>query len=314
MDIRRLRYFLAVAEQGHITRAAEQLGLQQPPLSQQIRALEEHLGVALFKRHAKGVTLTGAGQELQAEARRIVDSMDRLEQRMRQVAAGRRGTLAVGFTTSAAAHAFTPTVLRACRAEFPDIALQISENNAAELVEALQEHRIDFGFLRVPVARPQGLRLETQLTEPAVLVLPVDHALAARYKPAQAVPLEALAGEPVILVRRPGAPGLYANFLARLAERGVHVRVVAEVERMLSNINLVASGTGISIVPASMQGSHPQSVVYRPLPRGVDLDAPITLVYREDQASATADRFLALVRRTARQFAPAAGRQRQKHS
>ena len=86
MDIRRLRYFLAVADSGHITRAAEQLGLQQPPLSQQIRALEEHLGVALFKRHAKGVTLTHAGLELQGEARRIVDSVDRLEQRMRQLA------------------------------------------------------------------------------------------------------------------------------------------------------------------------------------------------------------------------------------
>lgn len=310
MELRRLRYFLAVAEAGHITRAAERLGLQQPPLSQQIRALEAELGVTLFVRHPKGVTLSAAGHELLAEARRVLQGVEQLEQRMRLVAAGRRGVLSVGFTTSAAAHAFTPTVLRACRSEFPDIELRISENNAAELVEALQEHRIDFGFLRVPVARPEGLVLETQLVEPTVLVLPIDHPLARSHAPGRAVPLEALAGESVILVRRPGAPGLYANFLARLAERGVEVRVVAEVERMLSNINLVASGTGISIVPASMQGSHPQSVVYRPLPRSVDLDAPITLAYRQELGSVAADRFLGLVRRTARQFRRARARAR----
>ena len=305
MEIRRLRYFLAVAETGHITRAAEQLGLKQPPLSQQIRALEEELGLALFKRHAKGVTLTDAGRELQTEARRIVDSMALLTQRMQRFAAGRRGLLSIGFTSSAAAHAFTPRVLRECRSEYPDVDLQISENNAAELIEALAEHRLHFGFLRVPVARPDGLVFETLLTEPAVLALPVDHALAQRYKPTQAVPLEALRGEALILVRRPGAPGLYANLLARLEQRGVAVHVVAEVERMMSNINLVASGTGISIVPASMQGAHPHSVVYRSLARDAGLEAPITLVYRSESSGAVTDRFLALVRRIARQFAPA---------
>jgi len=140
---------------------------------------------------------------------------------------------------------------------------------------------------------------ETLLTEPAVLVLPVDHPLAQRYTPKQAVPLEAL-----ILVRRAGAPGLYANFLARLDALQVPVRVVAEVERMMSNINLVASGTGISIVPASMQGAHPHSVVYRSLPRSAGIEAPITLVYRSESGGPMSDRFLALVRRVARQLGP----------
>lgn len=304
MELRRLRYFLAVAETGHITRAAEGLGLQQPPLSQQIQALEAQLGLALFKRHAKGVTLTDAGRELQGEARRIVDAMDQLQVRMARYAAGRRGLLAVGFTSSTAAHAFTPSVLRACRSEYPEIDLQISENNAAELIEALVEHRLHFGFLRVPVARPPQLVFETLLSEPAVLVLPVDHPLAQRYKPTQAVPLQALRDEALILVRRPGAPGLYANLLARLDALQVPVRVVAEVERMMSNINLVASGTGISVVPASMQGAHPQSVVYRALPRSSGIEAPITLVYRSESGGPMADRFLALVRRIAQQLAP----------
>ena len=304
MEIRHLRYFLAVAGTGHITRAAAQLGLQQPPLSQQIRALEGELGVALFKRHAKGVTLTAAGRELQANASRLVEGMDLLQQRMQRFAAGRLGQLAIGFTSSAAAHAFTPRVLRACRSEYPDIDLQITENNAAELIEALVAHRLHFGFLRVPVARPAGLEFETLLSEPAVLALPVDHPLALRYKPKQVVPLQALRDEALILVRRPGAPGLYANLLARLEQCGVPVRVVAEVERMMSNINLVASGSGISIVPASMQGAHAGSVVYRALPRDAGLDAPITLVYRSQSDGAASDRFLALVRRMAPPLAP----------
>lgn len=299
MEIRRLRYFLAVAETGHITRAAEQLGLQQPPLSQQIRALELQLGLALFKRHPKGVTLTDAGRHLQAEARRLVDGMDLLTERMQRMAAGKRGALSIGFTSSAAAHAFTPGVLRACRSEYPEVELQISENNAAELTEALTAHKLHFGFLRLPVARPAGLAFETLLVEPMVLVLPIDHPLTRRYPPKQAVPLEALRDESLILVRRSGAPGLYANLLARLEQRGVPVRVVAEVARMMSNVNLVAAGAGISIVPASMQGAHLRSVAYRPLPKDAGLEAPITLAYPTASSSAVADRFLALVRRVA---------------
>ena len=116
-----------------------------------------------------------------------------------------------------------------------------------------------------------------------------------------AVPLQALQDEALILVRRPGAPGLFATLLERLAERGVTVRVVAEVERMMSNINLVASGTGISIVPASMQGAHPGSVVYRALPADAAIEAPITLVHRAESSGPVFDRFQALVRRIARQ-------------
>ncbi len=300
MEFRRLRYFLAVARHGHLTRAAAELGIQQPPLTQQIRALEAELGVALFRRLPRGMALTDAGRELQAEGTRIVDAVQALEQRLQARAAGRRGVLQVGFTTSAAAHAFTPTALRECRRQFPDVELRIREANAAELTEALARRELDFGFLRVPVARPDGVVFEPLLREPAVLALPLGHPLARRHGPRSAVPLEALQGESLILVRRPGAPGLYANLLAELAARGVTVQVVAEVDRMLSNINLVASGSGISIVPASMQGSHPQSVEYRPLPPLEALQAPITLAHRAAEGSAVHDRFLALVRRIAR--------------
>lgn len=121
MDIRQLRYFLAVAETGHMTRAAEQLGMAQPPLSQQIKALEGNVGLPLFKRHAKGVTLTEAGRALQADATRLVHDFDALHSRMQLLAEGKTGRLSIAFTSSAAAHEFTPFALCECRARHPDL-------------------------------------------------------------------------------------------------------------------------------------------------------------------------------------------------
>jgi DNA-binding transcriptional LysR family regulator len=210
------------------------------------------------------------------------------------------GLLAVGFTSSAAAHAFTPRVLRACRREYPQIELQIAEANAAELTEAVAAGRLHAAFLRVPVAQPDGLRFEALLSEPAVLALPIDHPLAARHPEGSPVPLQALQDQALILVRRPGAPGLYANLLGLLERRGVAVRIHAEVDRMMTNINLVAAGAGLSVVPASMQGAHAHSVTYRPLPADAKLAAPITLVHRDDATDhGVVATFLALARRIA---------------
>jgi DNA-binding transcriptional LysR family regulator len=297
MDIRRLRYFLAVAEAGHVSRAAERLGIQQPPLSQQIKALEAELGIALFRRHPKGVSLTDAGQVLRAEATRMVGEFSRMRERMLALAEGKRGVLSVGFTSSAAAHEFTPQALRACRSRFPDIELIVSENNAAEITEAVAASRLHCGFLRVPVSHPQGVALETLLQEPAVVAVSADHRLAkapaARRAPVQ---LQDLEGESLILVRRSGAPGLYANLLALCAQEGVRVEVAAEVERMMTNLNLVAAGVGISVVPASMQGAHPHAIVYRPLAPSVPLSAPLTLAFRLADCVGPTATFVALVR------------------
>lgn len=303
MELRHLRYFVAVADTGHVTRAAQQLGLAQPPLSQQIRLLEAEIGAALFHRHPKGVKLTAAGRELLPLARRQLQGLQALQAHMHQVARGQRGRLSIGFTSSAAAHAFTPRLLRDCRRDHPQIDLRLSEGNAAELTEGLQAGSLDCALLRAPVGRPEGLVFETLLVEPALLALPIDHELARRHGPRTAVPLAALEGQRLILVRRPGAPGLYANLLALLHQRGVAVEVVAEVERMVSNLNLVAAGVGLSLVPASMQGLHPESVAYRRLPPRDSIEAPLTLVVRADEQDGVVGTFCTLARK-------AAGRQR----
>jgi DNA-binding transcriptional LysR family regulator len=299
MEIRHLRYFLAVAEAGHMTRAAERLGIQQPPLSQQIKAREKSLGMALFHRHPKGVALSDAGRLFEMEARRLVDDMAAMEQRMARVARGELGVLNVGFTSSAAAHTFTPEALRACRRAWPGIALSIREDHAAGITEAVAAGRLHCGLIRVPVSQPEGLTFEVLLREPVLVALPGDHALATR-KTARAVSLAELRDEGFILVRQPGAPGLYANLLALCEAQGFRPRIAAEVERMVTSLNLVAAGAGIAVVPASMRGLHPHAVVYLPLADGTPLDAPLTLVYRTADAVGPAAHFLKIARDTAR--------------
>lgn len=296
MDLRQLRYFLTVAQAGHITRAAEELGMQQPPLSQQIKALETELGMPLFRRHPRGVSLTDAGRRLQDEAGRLLADFEAMRARMLSLSDGRHGPLSVGFTSSAATHAFTPETLRACRRRYPGIALTVRENNAAEITEAVATARLHCGFLRVPVSTPPGVVLQTLLHEPAVLALPRGHALA---RETGCAPLRDLQDQPLVLVRRPGAPGLYANLLALCAQQGVRVRVAAEVERMMTNLNLVAAGAGLSVVPASMRGVHPHAIVYRPLEPAAALDAPLTLAWREADRSGPTATFVALVHRLA---------------
>ena len=215
---------------------------------------------------------------------------------MTRVAKGVRGRLAIAFTTSAAAHLLTPRVLRVFRGRYPEIELSLSESNADEITERIASGSLHCGFLRVPVSRPPGLVFRTLLREPVLVAAPLDHHLAQKHlaqKPRAgknaAVALKDFQGENLILVRRSGAPGLYANLLALCAEGGIYPNVVAEVDRMMTNLNLVAAGAGISVVPASMQHVHPHAVVYRPLAKSVHLNGPLTLVYRAaDHAGATA--------------------------
>ncbi|XPG47605.1 LysR substrate-binding domain-containing protein [Variovorax sp. KK3] len=288
-----------MAETGHMTRAAEQLGIQQPPLSQQIKALERELGLALFKRHPRGMALTDAGRRFQTEALRMLQDMEAMKQRMARVARGQEGELSIGFTSSAAAHRFLPDALRDFRQSHPGVALKLSESNAAELTEALAAGRLHCGLLRMPVARPEGLHFETLLREPVLVAMHRDHRFAGEAGPARRLAplsLARLCEEGLILVRRPGAPGLYADLLTLCQAQGLQPRVVAEVDRMMTNLNLVAAGVGLSVVPASMGGVHPHAIRYIALADSAALDAPLTLVSREGEDNLPALHFATLLR------------------
>jgi len=305
MDLHRLRYFMAVAEERHITRAAARLGMAQPPLSQQIRLLEAELDTRLFERLPKGVALTPAGEALLADARAILDAADRASRRVRRIAAGEVGEIAGGLTTSAALHPLVPRLLRAFRDGHPQIAYDLHEMNAAELTEAVLAGRLAFAIMRAPVSRPPMLTYIDLGTERLLAALPASHQLPVKRTHAglDRLALSALADEKFILVRRRAAPGLYANIVEACRRTGFEPKVAAEVGRMLTNLNLVAAGIGVSCVPASMREVHIHGVAYAtldaPAPARALLQAPLTLMHRMDEHRPAVKAFIAEAKRQA---------------
>jgi len=297
MELRHLRYFIVVAEELHFTRAAERLGMQQPPLSQQIQALEQELGFALFHRHPKGADLTAGGEVFLKEAKAILASVDSAARRAALAADGSEGTISVGVTSSSVAHPVLPDILRAYRERYPKVMLNMSEGNAAELTDAVEAGKIDVAFLRQPVRESARLRFLQLLEEEMLLVLPAGHRLLAE-QAAGALPviaLSALADEHFILVRKHGAPGMYSNLIRACEQCGFTPHIAHEIDRMLTNISLVAAGVGISAVPASMREFHKERVVYCRMqgPREL-LVAPINLVARDDENAPAVRNFLQL--------------------
>lgn len=304
MELRHLRYFLAVAETGSVTRAAEQLGIQQPPLSQQLKALETELGVTLFERQPRGVALTPAGTALLDDAQDLFARIERMRTRMQRMARGDEGALAIGFTSSAAAHKLTPEVLRACRRQFPRVTLSLSERNAAEAIEQLADGKLSAAFVRAPVQYPEGVQFDLLLEEELVMALPLDHPLLRKRNAAgiaahTPISLRELANDPFILVRRPGAPGMYGDLLRECEALGFTPRIGAEVERMLTNLNLVAAGAGVSVVPASMAGLNRHGVAYCRMVEADRLRAPLTLGYRSADQDPALAALVALTHRIA---------------
>ena len=302
MEIRHLRYFIAVAEESNFTRAAERLGMQQPPLSQALQALERELGVKLFERLPRGVELTAAGSAFLADARATVAGLAQAAVRTKRVAAGVEGSLVVGLASSAATHSIVPRVIAAYRETYPAVDLSFIEGNAASLTEAVLNGQAQVVLLRAPVDHPPEVRFVEVLREPMLAALPARHPLAveARKRKQPSVSLAELCGMPLILTRRPGAPGMYADLLAACAEEDLEPRIAAEVGNMLTNILLVASGVGVSVVPASMRGIQSELVSYLPLRGARRLVAPLTLLSLRNDPNPAAGRFVQLARETMR--------------
>lgn len=295
MELRHLRYFIAVAEERHVTRAAERLGMQQPPLSQQIQALERELDVQLFRRLPRGVELTDAGVALLADARAILSHIDHAFATTKRTARGEQGQVAVGFTSSAPFHPFVPRVIRAYREAFPRVSLTLEEGGTTELIDDLHHERIDAAFIRTMIANQEGLVVGTLLQEAMVLAVPSGHILARRRG---AVPLKALAAETFIFYRRRNGPGLYDAILSACNAAGFSPRVGQEAPRIVSTLNLVAAGLGISLVPESLQRMRKDGVAFLRLTGAAQPRAPLYLAARRGETSAAVRKFLELVKRS----------------
>lgn len=292
MELRHLRYFVAVAEEEHITRAAARLSIQQPPLSQQIKALEEELGVTLFTRLGKRIHLNAAGKLFLSDAREILTRADDAKKRVRRFDLGEEGRMRVGYTSSASLHELTPGIVRAFRAAHPLISLEIEEGAAHDLLSALEEERIDAAFVRSPVTHYATLESMTLIQENMVVALPIQHPLAA--PAASGLRLEDLKHEPFILYRQVNGSGIKDMLLEVCREAGFEPQAVEEVHRIIAAIQLVAAGLGISVVPQSLASIQPNNVVYRAFDPPTAVTVPLNLAYRRNVDAQSIKRFIAL--------------------
>ncbi len=296
IELRRLRAFVTVVEEGNITRAAERLYIQQPPLTRLLQGLEEELGVKLLQRLPRGVRATEAGNVLFNEARALLARAENLTEAVRRAARGEQGHLAIGFTSSAALHPFVPNLLRRYRDILPGITTLLEEAGSGELMEALVDERLDVAFVRSSVSGIPDLIIEPVLREPMLIALPVGHRLAIDC--AEALSLAELIHEPFILYRRPAGQGLYDAILAACHRAGFSPRIVQEAPRLPATLSLVGAGLGLSIVPASMRRLGGDGIVYRNIAEEAQLSAPLYLALRNNRQSPIIRRFRQLVSET----------------
>jgi DNA-binding transcriptional LysR family regulator len=291
MDLRQLRCFVTVAEERHFTRAAEKLGIAQPHLTQQIKALERELGHDLFIRSTRRVELTEPGRAFAEDAREILARLPAAVARTRHVARGLVGRLRVGFTESASFHPLVTESLRAFRTAFPEVELEIEENISTRLAAALESGALDAAFVRPPLQEIAAVAAEPVASEAMVAALPKDHPLARR----AALSLDDLREERFVIYRRPEGPGLADELREACEAAGLSVRVAQETPQLSSTIAFVAAGLGVSVVPEGMTQVRPQSVAYVPI-ADLALRARLILAYRENEAAPAARNFIAVAR------------------
>jgi DNA-binding transcriptional LysR family regulator len=298
MDLRLLRYFVVVAEELNVTRAAARLGIQQAPLSQQIKLFERTLGAQLFRRKPRGVELTEAGLALRSEATSIFASVGRAVDTVIRAARGEQGEIRIGLTTSAGFHPLPPQAIRSFRRANPTVKIAFEQNSTPGLIGALQAGRVDVAFIRTAIGQPAGVRVLPLIEEPMVVALPSGHPLAGR-KTGNGLTLKSLAHEKFIGYPRAAGAGLYDSVIAACIASGFSPDIAHEAPQIVTTLNLVAAGMGISVVPSSMQRLRLDAVVYRPMSGPHTPKGQLNLAVRDDTLASPANAFLAWVRKDA---------------
>jgi DNA-binding transcriptional LysR family regulator len=299
MELRHLRYFVMLAEELHFGRAAEKLHISQPPLSMQIRALEDELGVRLFNRTQRHVALTQAGNALLQEARQVLARVDQAVLVTRRAGRGEIGQLAVGFI-SVADYNVLPSVLRDFRRRYPLVNLTLHEATTDVQVRDLLAGRLDVGFVLPPVGEP-ALESVSILREPLIAALPDKHPLAD--KPGK-LDLGKLRDAPFILFPRPYAPGLYDDIVSCCKAAGFSPRVEQEAIQMQTIVSLVSAELGVALIPASLMNLRRTGVAYKAL-RQTSPMTEIHLAWRRGDELPALRVFLEVARHSA-QAAPGA--------
>ena len=290
IELRHLRYFVAVAEQLHFSRAAQKLHIAQPPLSQQIRKLEGYIGHPLFARNSRTVALTQAGEALLERSRYLLRRFEDDLETVRRVGRGEIGTLKVGFIGSAMLTVL-PALVGSYRKRFTKVDLQLRELTTSSLVDAIQQGVVDLGFLR-DAGPTEGLIVEKVLGERFVVALAKKHPLASRKK----VSLVELKGEPLILFARELGPLAWDKTIALCETSGFRPTIVQDAPEWLTVLRLVSSGMGFSIAPACVATIQTPEVVCRELTK-CPISTHIELARRSDHLNPLMEAFLAEARR-----------------
>ena len=291
MELRHLRYFVAVAEELHFGRAADRLHISQPPLSHQIQNLERELGVELLHRTKRTVRLTAVGQLFLEEARHVLREAEHAVEVAQKASRGEIGRLSVGFGPTPES-GFLRKVLALFLARHPDVRLDLRSLYTQEQVEALANRRIQVALPLLPIPS-RGLVVERIGTEPVVVALPYGHPLAMRHR----VAVSSLQNESFILISR-AIGGFYDLVVGACRQAGFTPRITHEASHVYTVLGFVAAGLGVTLVPNSVATNPRDGVVYRPL-RDPALSVELGLAYRRDDPSATLSAFLDVVREVA---------------
>ncbi|MFE1165664.1 LysR substrate-binding domain-containing protein [Nocardiopsis sp. NPDC058789] len=292
MDLRHLRYFVAVAEELHFGRAAERLHMAQPPLSQQIRQLEAELGVELLHRTTRRVALTEAGRVYLDLARGILADVDRAAHQARLVSSGAVGHLSLGCVGSAT-YSLLPNLSRRLSVELPGVDFSFrGDMLGPDQVEALRGGTIDVALLRPPVA-DRSIIVHTLRRDRLLVALPVHHRLAGRGR----LRAEDLAGEDLIVHSADRRSVMYDIVLGLLRDVGVEPRVRHEVGETSTLVTLVAGGLGVAVVPEPVTALELRGVAYRPL-TGADAHVELAVAHRADRSEPHLARTVEIIRAT----------------
>jgi DNA-binding transcriptional LysR family regulator len=287
MELRHLRYCIAVADERHFGRAAARLRIAQPPLSRQIQDLERELGFSVFERSSRGVSLTAAGEVFVAHARRIFDDLEVGIRDARRALAGETGRLVVGYLASLQYSGITG-LLRAFRARRPGVEIALREMPPQQQIEALKEARIDVGFVRAPFEEPT-LAWSLVRKEELLVALPRGHHLARR----ATIDLAELAREPFVFFPRRRGPSFFDHVMRLCAAAGFSPRIVQEAPQ-LDVASLVAAGFGVSIVPSSIRNVGGKGLLLRRIAGAPAAD--LLVAWRADDRSPALAELLAFVR------------------
>jgi DNA-binding transcriptional LysR family regulator len=259
IELRHLRYFIAVADELHFGRAAEKLSISQPPLSQQIQALEAHIGAQLFDRNNRTVRLTQAGAQFLKQAKSIIAQVNDASDQAARIYRGEAGNLTLGITSSAPFIQPVSRTLQRFRLYYPDVNIRIEQLNSKQQITPLLEGQLDLGIMRNSQL-PDPLAHQLLLSEPLVAVVQADHPFT-QLKPGE-LTFAHFANQPFVFFSDDVGTSLYDAILQMLAKAGIYPHITQEVGEPLTIIGLVAAGLGISILPASYQRIQVAGVRY----------------------------------------------------